>query len=149
MGYFSSPIPMALCRNCGRYITWKKIGEQWQSFDSEGKPHGCKPGYFLRSLAFEPRNAVCSNCWKPIVSNRNACTCLNPVYVDKRYASELKAKSIAAAKQKERALSKQAHNSLSCIICDSPAVQTGEIVMCLGETRHILSSKYYVPTIGE
>src|SRR2546428_7607679 len=113
-----------------------------------GKPNICRPTMDLEATLIAHQNAVCSVCWNPILRSRgDQCTCLNPSYVDKRHAAELKAKANSAQRQKEKAFSQQARELLTCILCDSPAVQAGSVVMCVKNTGHVLPLKYYTPSV--
>lgn len=141
---------VAQCRYCLQRISWTRLGDRWQPFDTTGKSHLCRPVTDLETTLIAPQNAVCSNCWKPIMSSRgDECTCLNPSYVEKRHASELKTKAAAVQRAKVRESAHEARELFTCILCDNPAVQAGQIVMCVKNTGHVLPLKYYTqPTHG-
>jgi hypothetical protein len=114
----------------------------------DGKPHNCRSSTDLEITVIAPEYAACSNCWKPITMNSKGeqCTCLNPSYIEKHRVSELKAKAAASQRAKARDSAHEARELYTCIICDNPAVQAGQLVMCVKNTGHVLPLKYYTQT---
>jgi hypothetical protein len=139
---------LATCRFCESPIVWREVNGRWTPFDSKGSTHHCEKMVSVKVPTVDPQNATCARCWKPIVWTRNEiCSCLNPIYVDKRMAGALKSKFLSSERENEKLARERARRVFRCIICDAVAISAGESVICTTDSSHIFPIEYYATEI--
>jgi hypothetical protein len=135
---------MARCRDCGQLFKWISIEGRYEKYDFDGKSHQCGLSTQTRQEYMDPQNAICANCWLPLVSkSAQSCSCISPAPVDKWKAAELKAKKEAEEKKQLGDFKRSARSVLTCVFCESDAFRTGELVVCSKDPKHVMPSSYY------
>jgi hypothetical protein len=132
------------CRFCMSAIGWREVNGRWVPFTPKGQIHHCERMTQVHVPMVEPHNAICARCWKPIIWTRNEiCSCLNPIYVHKREAGNLKAQYLSSEKQKDRIAKHRAREVYNCVVCDALAVPAGDSVICTADSSHVFPLNYY------
>lgn len=144
---------MARCKFCSKEISWSHIGSRWYPIERDGQIHRCN----IPDSTMNLRDAVCMQCWLPLVSNRKQCICVSPVLIHKSRAKELRFRLKRAERDAERAhrqaevekaiaeknLLKKARRIYKCVLCDGEAIKVGDSVVCIRDMSHTFTLDYY------
>ena len=150
---------MAKCKFCGKGIKWSYVHGIWYPVDWNGHRHNC---YIKRSfIDFPLKDAVCIKCWKPLISNRQQCNCIEPVLTNREEARRLRSQFERTRRETEKAkrliekhklekaklekenLLKKARLVFKCVFCGSEAIQVENLIMCTEDLSHVFPSDYY------
>jgi len=141
------------CKFCSREISWAQIYGRWYPVERNGQRHQCT----IKGSPTDLKDAVCMKCWLPLVSNREQCNCVSPVFTSKFGAKELRSRLERIDREKERAhrlaeverekaekdLLKKARLIYRCVFCGSEAIQVEDSVICTKDVNHVFPSDYY------